>query len=208
MVYAGTLDKMGVDYRQMGKDWSIEGLDGVIIASSPDSHFVLAKSMILARMPVLIEKPVCFSSKQVNRLVAWTYDESVVFTSHTRLYSSAWRAFKASLPEIVSVNAQMVSYGKIPSKWNLMPHLAAMCMDLGFPLDKANLWVSDPRDTIGSVPMMKFVVNDTYCFEDPATDPTSLEVLLSEFVLAIKSGKRDIRGLELAVGVTAYCEVM
>lgn len=201
-VYAKTLDKMGVPYRQMGKDWSIEGLDGVIIASSPDSHFILAKAMILARMPVLIEKPICFSYKKAMRLVSWTGDKSIVFAGHTRLYSPAWKEFKSSLPEIVSIKAQAGGVSKIDQKWDWGPHLVSMCLDLGFPPDKADIRL------LNDLVPLTFVVNDAYRFQDVITDPMPLEVLLTEFIKAIKSGEKDIRGLEFGVEVTAYCEVM
>lgn len=202
MVWGRTLDKLGISYRQMGQDWSIEGVDGVIIASDPKSHFLLAKAMILARMPVLIEKPICFSFKKAQRLVGWTSDKSIVFASHTRLYSSAWKEFKGGLPEIVSIKAQMGAVSKVAPKWESGPHLVAMCLDLGFNPEKADIRVFDTKMPLS------FVVNDTYLFQDVLTEPTPLEVLLAEFVQAIKNKEKDIRGLEFGANVTAYCEVM
>lgn len=199
-VYAKTLTEMGIEFRQMGQDWTPQGLDGVIIASKAESHFQIAKSLIMARMPVLIEKPIAMSYKRAERLLEWAeeWKNSIAFVSHTRLYSKEWVEFKNSLPTVYSIEAQAGSRCKVAPKWDWGPHLVAMTLDLGFDPLKAKI-----RCEGYSIPF-RFVVNDQYVFEDPPCIPTPLTVMIGEFVKAIEKGEQNIEGLKLGVQVTQY----
>ena len=199
-VYAKTLTEMGIEFRQMDMDWDCKGLDGVIIASKAESHFLIAKSLILARMPVLIEKPIAMSYKRAVRLLEWAeeWKNSIVFVSHTRLYSKEWIEFKNSLPAVFSIEAQAGSRCKVSPKWDWGPHLVAMTLDLGFDPLKAKI-----RCENWDLPF-KFVVNDKYEFNDPPCIPTPLTVMIGEFVKAIEKGEQNIEGLKLGVHVTQY----
>ena len=199
-VYAKTLTEMGIEFRQMGQDWDCKGLDGVIIASKAESHFLIAKSLILARMPVLIEKPIALSYKRALRLLEWAeeWKKSIVFVSHTRLYSKEWVEFKNSLPEVFSVEAQAGSRCKLHPRWDWGPHLIAMTLDLGFDPLKAKI-----RCENYEIPF-KFVVNGQYEFNDPPCIPTPLTVMIGEFVKAIEKGEQNIEGLKLGARVTQY----
>src|SRR3990167_1847268 len=107
-VYAKTLTEMGIEFHQMGRDWDSKGVDGIIIASNAWSHFMIAKGLILGRMPCLIEKPITLNIKRAVRLLEWAedHDKSIVYTGYTRLYSPAWNEFKQTLPEVVKIEAQ------------------------------------------------------------------------------------------------------
>ncbi len=210
-VYAKTLTEMGIEFVQYGQDWDCKGLDGVIIASKAESHFLIAKSLILARMPVLIEKPIAMSYKRAVRLLEWAeeWKNSIVFVSHTRLYSKEWVEFKNSLPldysnfstqpiNVLSIEAQAGSRCKVSPKWDWGPHLVAMTLDLGFDPLKAKI-----RCENYEIPF-KFVVNGQYEFNDPPCIPTPLTVMIGEFVKAIEKGEQNIEGLKLGVLVTQY----
>ena len=198
-VYAKTLTEMGISYRQMGRSWNCSGLDGVIVASTPESHYSIAKGLIQARMPCIIEKPLCFNHKRAERLLKWAqdYENSIVFVGHTRLFSPAWREFKKSLPEIVSVYAESRYSLKLP-EFDWGSHLAAMCLDLGFDPRKAQF-------SYNGNPLM-FKVNGRHIFDDPPTDPMPLNVLITEFMEAIKKGDRNISHLEMGVEVMRYLD--
>lgn len=203
MVYAKTLQGMGIEYKQMGMDWDSKGVDGIIIASKAESHFMIAKSLIMARMPVLIEKPVCMSWKKANRLLSWAEDwkNSIVFVSHTRLYSKAWKEFKLTLPdEITSVEAQAGGRCKVAPKWDWGPHIVSMCLDIGFNPSQSRMTLTEYEAPF------KFVVNGTYVFNDEKCQPTPLEVMIGEFVKAIEKGEQNIEGLRLGVNVTGYLD--
>lgn len=199
-VYAKTLTEMGIEFVQMGQDWTPQGVDGVIIASKAESHFMIAKSLIMARMPVLIEKPIAFSYERASRLLGWAeeWKNSIVFVSHTRLYSKEWIEFRDSLPEVFSVEAQAGSRCKVKPKWDWGPHLVAMTLDLGFDPLKAKI-----RCENWDLPF-RFIVNGQYEFNDPPCIPTPLTVMIGEFVKAIEKGEQNIEGLKLGTLVTQY----
>lgn len=200
-VYAKTLTEMGIEYRQMGRDWTSSGLDGVIIASKAESHYQVAKSLIIGRMPCLIEKPVCMNLDRASRLMAWAKEyDAIVFSSHTRLYSPGWREFKASLPEAHKVEAWAGGECKTDPHWDWGSHLVAMCLDIGFPPDKASLVYGNIKRPL------TFTVNDQFVFQDGITDPMPLNVLIQEFVEAIEKGERNIEGLKMGVEVTRYLD--
>ena len=209
-VYAKTLTKMGVRYTQVGsnEDVFVDGdVDGVIIASAPKSHYVLARKYIREFLPALIEKPVCLSSEQAKYLLklAGNTGCSIVFAGHTRLYSIAWRALKANaLAEGVrSVYAVAGSFDcKLSPLWDWGSHLVAMCLDLGFDPLKAHILTGTEEQPL------KVIVNGTITYTDQPETPTPLEVLLTEFMAAIEKGGPDIRGLEFGVKVVETLEVM
>jgi predicted dehydrogenase len=202
-VYAKTLAGMGIEFKQMGMDWDSKGFDGMIIASKAESHFVIAKPLIMARMPVLIEKPITMSWKKASRLLGWAedYKKSIVFVSHTRLYSKAWKEFKQGLPEVItSVEAHAGGRCKVAPKWDWGPHIVSMCLDIGFNPSMSIMNLN------GYETPFKFIVNGTYVFNDDKCIPTPLEVMIGEFVKAIEKGEQDIEGLRLGVNVTAYLD--
>jgi hypothetical protein len=119
------------------------------------------------------------------------------FAGHTRLYSPAWREFKASLPTIESVEMWAGGTDKDPW-WDWGPHLVAMAFDLGF--EAPAIHVTQERQPL------RVLVNGVHQFTDPPTDPAPLEVLLTEFVAAIREGKPNNAGLQMGARVIDYLE--
>jgi hypothetical protein len=182
--YAKTLSKLGIDFWHAGRDWRKKGnADGVIIASSPESHFPVAMSFLADGVPVLIEKPVTLCSREAKALVGCG---GIAFVGHTRLYSPAWRAFKRPAKEVRATVADW---------WGWGPHAVAMAFDLG---------CETPEITVGGE-RMTFVA-DGREFHDVVTDPTPLEVLVKEFCAAIESGKPNNEGLQLGLRVVQFLE--
>lgn len=201
-VYAKTLTDMGIEFRQMGRDWNAKGLDGVIIASSGESHFPIAKCIINSRIPCLIEKPITMSHIRAERLLNWAerYKNAIVFTGHTRLYSPAWKEFKYGLPDVVKVEAQAGGKCKMRPMMDWGSHLAAMCLDIGF--NPANAAIRCENHDLP----FRFIVNDEYVFDDPPTIPKPLNVLIGEFIKAIDKGVENLDGLRLGVEVMKYLD--
>jgi len=206
-VHAETLRRMGIAHTQAGQDWhgKMNHCDGVIVSSTPESHCDVASTLMREFFPVLIEKPVCMNMDEGRELLRIAnVQEAIVFAGHTRLYSTAWRAFKekAMQQDIYSVYASAGGPCKIDPLWDWGSHLVAMCLDLGFdPLD-AHM-VFDKYDW-----PLKFSVNGTMMFADVEESPTPLEVLLTEFMQAIDLGEPDMRGLEFGVKVVEKLEAL
>lgn len=169
-----------------------QSADGLIVATTPDSHFAVARLALARGVPVLVEKPVCTKGRDVDALVALG---GIAFAGHTRLYSPAWRAFKASLPAVESVEAWAGGTHRDPW-WDWGPHLVAMAFDIG--CEKPVIHVTKEEQPL------RFVVNGTHEFRDVADNP--LEVLISEFLAAIALGKPDNSGLQLGARVVHFLE--
>jgi hypothetical protein len=73
-----------------------------------------------------------------------------------------------------------------------------MCLDVGFDPRRATL------AAVGVHIPLSFVVNGRYEFRDVITDPTPLEVLLTEFIAAIRKGEPNNRGLRLGAEVVEF----
>lgn len=204
--YAKTLRALGIDFWRAGRDWIHQEywkVDGLIVASAAESHFDIASFAIRKGFPVIVEKPLCLDADSARRLLDMTGPTSVVFTGYTRLYSPAWRAFKADLGEIESVSMIAGSHrGKDGWLLDWGAHLVALCIDIGFDPEDAELHMM--FDDIA----LSVTVNGNKHFMDGPTTPTPLEVLITEFVAAIEKGERNIGSLELGVKVVETLEMM
>lgn len=205
-VYAKTLKSMGIDFVQAGKDWRDQPvMDAVIVACAAQAHFKTAKQLISAGVPVLIEKPVCLSLKEASELLKLArFMGSIVFTGHTRLYSSAWRAFKTEAREVGVKSVYAVAGGpcKLVPLWDWGPHLVSMCMDLGFDTNRAHIL------TMRDAQPLKVIVNGNLTYTDAPETPAPLVTLLTEFITAVAARKEDLRGLEFGVRVVKALEKM
>ena len=197
-VYAGVLDELGVDYWQAGRDWTARAKpDGLIIASSSDSHYEVAVKAMARGIPVLIEKPVCMKASEARNLIQLG---GIALAGHTRLYDPLWAEFKASVgvPEKVEAWAGGVNESNPDAELNWWVHLAAMCVDLGFDPHKAVFHVSKEK-----VPL-RFVA-DGKEFTDSRG---GLANLVRAFIAAIELGKPDNSGLRLGLKTLEYVEKM
>lgn len=197
--YAQTLDQLGLDFWQAGRNWpqkAKDPVDGVIIASSTESHYHLAKTLLRFGVPVLVEKPVATSAAQVQELVDLG---GIAFAGHTRLYSPTWREFKRGMGEVQSVTAFAggVNESNPDAELNWWTHLAAMCWDLGF----------DPANAVFNVTTekqpLRFIANGQEFRDGP---PGALACLITEFLEAAKSGKPNNEGLKLGLKTLQYVE--
>ncbi len=185
---------MKVPYWQATRDWHCYVPDGVIVASAPESHFGIARVALGRRLPVLVEKPVTLTSADAHELVEMG---GIGLAGHTRLYSPAWREFKASLPKIERVEAWAGGTPRDPW-WDWGPHLVAMSFDLGHETPEISV--------TNEYQPLRVLVNGIHEFTDPPTEPKPLEVLLAEFCAAIELGEPNNAGLQLGARVIDYLE--
>jgi len=212
-VYAKTLDDMGIEYWQAGRDWRKKSAaDAVIIASSPESHYSLAKQLICESVPVLIEKPVCLASDRAAKLLKLArYRKLSVFAGHTHLFSTQWRELKKRLNGVKTIESSSGGPCKLDPLWDWGPHDVAMCIDLlGMPqtvtMDNGNIdlrWESaTARLSIGKQAVARKFVVDGLCYTPTLDKPTPLETLIGEFLASVA----DVSGLEMGLKVVQVLE--
>lgn len=125
-------------------------LDGVVIATPPNTHYPIAADCIQNNLHVLIEKPITLNSKDALKLhkLAQEYDR-VLMVGHTFEYNPSVRALK-----------QMIDSGEIGDVY----YIDAVRASLGLFQTKANvLWDLAPHD----ISIMRYLLD---------TDPNSVSV--------------------------------
>jgi hypothetical protein len=189
--YARVLKRLHIPHWQDGRYWHIrEAPDGLIVACKSEAHYEVAKCALGRGIPVLVEKPVCMSSAHAQELVDLG---GIAFAGHTRLYDPNWLKGPAS-----SVDAWCggVTESNPDPYWNWLPHLAAMCFDLGFDPDKATFHISKERQPL------RFVADGREFIDSDE----ALPCLIRAFVQAIEAGKPDNSGLVLGLKTIQFVE--
>lgn len=195
--YAKVLSSLGIKFWQDGRYWHIrQRPDALIVACSSQAHYEVAKCALGRGIPVLIEKPVCMKSAEVQDLMRIG---GIAFAGHTRLYDPTWRLFKERVGPLESVEAWAggVNETNPDAELNWWIHLAAMCVDAGFDPAKATFHVTQEKQPL------RFVANGQEFRDGP---PGALKVLVTEFLEAVRKGEPDIRGLEIGLKTLQYLE--
>lgn len=116
------------------------GLDAVVIATPPATHFHLAKDALLHGLHVLVEKPITTTSRDAEELIelAERYDR-VLMVGHTFLYNPAVQTLRRmveteEIGRIYYVDAVRTSLGlfqpDVNVLWDLAPHDISMLLHL------------------------------------------------------------------------------
>ena len=108
------------------------GLDGIVVATPPHTHYEIARECLLNGLHVLIEKPITLDSHDAGKLTALAHErDRVLMVGHTFEYNPAVRMLKqmiddGELGEIYYVDAVRVSLGLFQTRanvlWDLAPH--------------------------------------------------------------------------------------
>lgn len=114
------------------KDFFEMDLDGVVIATPPNTHFPIASDCIKQGLSVLVEKPLTLHSEDARQLISMAAEHNVVLmVGHTFEYNPAVRHLKqmietGELGDIYYVDAVRASLGLFQTKanvlWDLAPH--------------------------------------------------------------------------------------
>lgn len=132
------------DYRKLVRK---KDIDGVIISVPPTKHFEITKKFLLARMPVLVEKPVSVSLSEAKKLKT-IFEETggKIIVGHIFLYNQAFCEFKRlfnKMKNIQYLHFEGSDWGPvrtdISALWDWAPHDISMCIEL---LEKMPLSVS------------------------------------------------------------------
>ena len=123
-------------------DWqdlvSSNDIEGVIIATPPATHAVIASGAIMNNKAVLIEKPLTTDLQSALSLKA-TADahHAIALVNHIHLYSPAWAALKNAsqhLGPLLNVQSEAGAPGPIRTDvsvlWDWAPHDVALGLDI------------------------------------------------------------------------------
>ena len=108
--------------------------DGVIIATPPESHILIAQEVLSSGKPVMIEKPLALSYEEGKILQSYEKDIPIL-VNHLHLFSPAFETIckKADINKITEINSSGANIGKFRNYSSLFdygPHDLAMSLYL------------------------------------------------------------------------------
>jgi predicted dehydrogenase len=152
------------------------GLDGVIISTPPETHFVIARDCLEQGLHVLVEKPLTTSSVEARDLIAIAEkNDRLLMVGHTFEFNPAVRALKAMIDEcelgdIHYIDAVRVGLGLFHPRlnviWDLAPHDISILIHL-----------------LGETPV-SVTTNGTACLQEGIEDVAYMTLSFPSGVLA------------------------
>lgn len=117
-----------------------DSLQGIVIATTSDSHFPLAKEALLKGKNVFVEKPLCLDLDNAKELIKLAEEKNLaLMVGHLLLYHPAVTWIKnyiksGELGELYSINSQRLNLGRVRTTenafWSLAPHDVSIMMHL------------------------------------------------------------------------------
>ncbi len=148
------------DQCDISADWeAVAGnreLDGVIIATPPALHVKMARTVVAAGIPVLVEKPLALDAREARELLDFAIEQdAIVHVDHIHLYNPAWRALKnigLGMGPIHALRGGAGDWGPFrastPMLWDRGSHEISMCLDLmGTKPESATARLKETRET-------------------------------------------------------------
>jgi predicted dehydrogenase len=113
-------------------------IDGIIIASPPETHYEIAAESIRNSKPVIIEKPLTLDLKEAKLLLELQEKyQTIVKVNHVYLYHPLYRLLKKKIKDKVnlkSIYSLGGNYGPfrkdVSSLWDWGPHDLSMCLEI------------------------------------------------------------------------------
>ena len=113
-------------------------IDGIIIASPPETHYEIAVESIRNSKPVIIEKPLTLNLKEAQFLLELQEKyETIVKVNHVYLYHPLFRLLKKKIEDKVNLKSIYTlggNYGPfrrdVSSLWDWGPHDLSMCLEI------------------------------------------------------------------------------
>jgi predicted dehydrogenase len=112
------------------------GLDGVVIATPPTTHYPIARDCLMHGLHILVEKPLTLNSQHAEDLLMLAADrDRIVMVGHTFEYNGAVHALKdiitsGELGDIFYISTLRLNLGLFQPElnvlWDLAPHDISM----------------------------------------------------------------------------------
>lgn len=130
--------------------------DAVFIAVPPRAHPVVLEACLAARVPCVIEKPLCLDARTAVRLSRLAGASSRVLVNHTQLFSPAYERLRRGLRNAGRVRAAVSeSLGPgpfrrdVPALWDYAPHDVSLLLDVFGALPRRVAALPGPRNQWG-----------------------------------------------------------
>jgi predicted dehydrogenase len=127
---------MARDYRELFE----LGLDAVVVATPPATHFAIARDCLLHNLHVLVEKPLTLDSRHAEELVQLADSRGLtLMVGHTFKYNNALQALKnyiqqGELGDIYYIDSARLNLGVFQRDsnvlWDLAPHDISILLSL------------------------------------------------------------------------------
>lgn len=190
--------------RVRGEQW-LDGLDGVIVASSTDSHPRLAKEVVAAGVPALIEKPLALDLDELGSLTAELDETGVpIMVAFHRRYDEGYQNLRQRIqsgdmgPIRIVHAASHDHYHVDPS---FIPTSGGIWRDLMIHEFDTIPWLLDQAPV--SVFAAGAVIDDPVYTEQGDVDTASALVTFESGAQALISGARNV-GSGHDVGTAVY----
>jgi predicted dehydrogenase len=114
-------------------------IDAVIIATPPNTHYLLAKKALENKKHVFVEKPITNKSSEALELISIAKkNDLILMTGHTFIYSGAVKKMKelidkGDIGEVLHIHSSRLNLGAFQKDnvvWDLMPHDLSMILYL------------------------------------------------------------------------------
>ena len=131
-------------------DWrkiiSSNNIDGIIVASPPNTHYEILKECIQLRIPVLVEKPFVLKVEDAQKIINFAKREcSLVYVDYIHLHHPAFLKLKQEIKQkndfldIKSISGNNGPFrSDLRALWDWAPHDIAMCLKIMREMPKVN----------------------------------------------------------------------
>ena len=125
-------------YEEWEKMLTYPNLDGIIVSTPPNTHYEIAKSALVKKIPVLVEKPLTLNRKEALSLKKISIkNNTLLMTEFTQVFSPKFKELKNSLNLIGVINkiyTEAFNFGPIrketPVLWDWGSHELSILISL------------------------------------------------------------------------------
>jgi len=122
---------LGLPNKSLKEIFSDKGIDGIVIASSAETHIDIAKQALLSNKDVLIEKPFCLSLSDAKNISDLAEEKNkVLMAGHLLNYHNAFIKMKNLIDQdkvgsIINIRAHRLALGLVRQNESVVYDLAA-----------------------------------------------------------------------------------
>lgn len=121
-------------YTSLSKTKNVK-FDGIIIASSPETHFKISKYFLKKKTAIILEKPAVLNLNQLKIIMRMKTDSTPLLVNHSDLYNPLFQEIQKYKSKIGLVKFLTINFGKFDYQYTLkrgllpatdwLPHILA-----------------------------------------------------------------------------------